>query len=335
MKELNMKKATVGIPRALFYWKKPFFWPVFFENLGFKVLLSPQTNKEIIETGVKAADSETCFSVKVFYGHTLWLEGKVDFIFIPRLKRSELKLEYCPKFFALPDLFSLLVKTPILSPWIDMKNSNLENILIKFGKKIGKEKELVEKAIKIAISKEKEEKLKITKDYLRKIQSQKRKIVIVSHPYNLYDEYVNLRIRKKIIDLGGEAIFIDEVPYNRSRSTPIEDADIRRETSALSQRIYSPCFAGEAGQRQSASTIKFHWEFGQEMLAQIKEVVETGISGAIEISAFQCGCDAVLKEFVEKEFKQKKIPFLYLLIDEHTAEAGFQTRLEAFFDTLH
>lgn len=300
-----MEKSIIGIPRALFYWKKPFFWPVFFENLGFKTLISPQTNKEIIEAGVKEADSESCFSVKVLYGHTLWLEGKVDFIFIPRLKRNELKLEYCPKFFALPDLFSLFVKTPLLSPWIDLDSDNLENILMKFGKKIGKEKELIKKAIMAALLKEKEEKLKIAKDYLRKTQSQKRKIVIVSHPYNLYDEYVNLRIKKKITDLGGEVIFIDEIATSRS----LENI-----------KNLSP---------------KFHWEFGQEMLAQIKEVVETGISGAIEISAFQCGCDAVLKEFVEEEFKNKKIPFLYLLIDEHTAEAGLQTRLEAFFDTLH
>jgi len=58
------------------------------------------------------------------------------------------------------------------------------------------------------------------------------------------------------------------------------------------------------------------------------------IAGAIEISSFQCGCDAVLKEFVEKEFRERKIPFLYLMIDEHTGEAGLQTRLEAFMDTI-
>jgi predicted nucleotide-binding protein (sugar kinase/HSP70/actin superfamily) len=48
-----------------------------------------------------------------------------------------------------------------------------------------------------------------------------------------------------------------------------------------------------------------------------------------------CGCDAVLKEFVEKRFKENKIPFLYLIIDENTADAGVQTRLEAFIDTLN
>jgi len=125
-----------------------------------------------------------------------------------------------------------------------------------------------------------------------------------------------LRAKQRIEELGGQVILIDHVP-------------IRADPSG-----YSPRFAGEAGHPESASPIKFHWEFGQEMLAQAREVIKKGISGAIEISAFQCGCDAVLKEFIEKEFKQKRIPFLYLFIDEHTAEAGLQTRLEAFFDTL-
>jgi predicted nucleotide-binding protein (sugar kinase/HSP70/actin superfamily) len=299
--ELQM---TIGIPRALFYWKRPHFWPAFFEDLGFKILLSPSSNKEIIEKGIKAADPETCFSVKVLYGHILWLAERADFIFIPRLKRIESKLEYCPKFFALPDLFPLLVKTPILSPWIDLFGNSLENILLKFGKEIGKEKKSIEKAIKAAFLKEKEEEKKIANQYFKKIQSPKKKIVLVSHPYNLYDEYVNLRIKDKIEGLGGEVILIDEVPISKSLGN---------------QEIFSP---------------KFHWEFGQEMISQCREVISSGITGAIEISAFQCGCDAVLKEFIEREFKNKEIPFLYLLIDEHTAEAGLQTRLEAFFDTL-
>jgi len=302
---MKKSEATIGLPRALFYWKRPFFWPVFFEELGFKILFSPPSNKEIIEAGVKAADPESCFSVKVLYGHILWLEGKADFIFIPRLKRVESKLEYCPKFFALPDLFSFLIKTPILSPWIDLSNNNLENTLVKYGKEIGKERQSIKKAMKAALLKEEKEKLRTVEDYSRKIHSQKKKIVLVSHPYNLYDEYINLRIKNKIEEIGGEVIFIDEVP------TPY---------SSESTKNILP---------------QLHWEFGEEILAQIKEVIKSDISGAIEISSFQCGCDAVLKEFVEKEFKQKKIPFLYLLIDEHTAEAGLQTRLEAFFDTLH
>ena len=103
----------------------------------------------------------------------------------------------------------------------------------------------------------------------------------------------------------------------------------------------------------------WHWEFGRDITEQVEKIIKISLlasqdkiqsndektepsplsllklAGAIEISAFQCGCDSVLKEFVEKMFKQKKIPFLYLLVDEHTAEAGLQTRLEAFVDTIH
>jgi len=322
----------IGIPRALIYWKKPLFWENFFENLGVEVILSPKTNKEIIEKGVKVTDPETCFASKVFLGHVLWLEGKVDFIFIPRLKRNELGLEFCPRFFGLPDVVKILIKTPILSPRIDLKKEGFEKILKKFGKKIlGKSDKKIKLAIEKSIEKEKEEKEEIKKEYFKKIESKKKKIILISHPYNLYDDYVNLEIKKKLEDLGMETIFIDQIPISNGKN--------------LDQKP------------------KFHWEFGQEMISQIKEILkdynppkdgssrEAGssrvpttlprlrrgplISGAIEISSFQCGCDAVLKEFFEEEFKSKKIPFLYLLIDEQTGEAGIQTRLEAFIDTLH
>ena len=80
--------------------------------------------------------------------------------------------------------------------------------------------------------------------------------------------------------------------------------------------------------------VDFHWEFAKEMIEKIHKIFKYNIAGGIEISSFQCGCDGVIKEFIEREFKKRKIPFLYLMLDEHTGEAGFQTRLEAFIDTL-
>ena len=315
---------TIGVPRALIYWKKPYFWENFFENLGFEVLLSLKTNKEIIEMGVKVADPETCFSNKVFWGHLLWLDGKCDLIFVPRLKINREGLEYCPKFFGIPDLAKILVKTPILTETFDERKEKFKKTLERLGKKLRKNKEETERAFKSAYLKFLIKK-EVTEKFFEKIQSKKKKIILISHPYNLYDDYVNLRIEEKLEKLGTEPIFIDEVPLNRSRTTLIEDADIRRKLSALNQRNY---------QRESASTIQFHWEFGKEMMEGVEQILNYEIAGAIEISSFLCGCDAVLKEFVEKEFKIKKIPFLYLIIDEHTGDAGIQTRLEAFIDTL-
>ena len=295
----------IGIPRALIYWKKPYFWENFFENLGFEVLLSPKTNKEIVEIGVKISDPETCFSNKVFFGHLKWLEGKVDWVFVPRLKTNFEKLEYCPKFFGLPDLAKILIKTKILTENFDEKKEKFEEILIKLGEKLGKDKNEVERAFRKSFLKEKEIKEKKEKEAFEKLNSNSKKIVLISHPYNLYDEYVNLGMKEKLEKLGVIPIFIEEIPnLNSSTST---------------SKIEFP---------------QFHWEFAKEIMEKINFVLNYKISGAIEISSFACGCDAVLKEFVEKKFKEAKIPFLYLILDEHTGEAGFQTRLEAFIDTL-
>ena len=306
---------TIGIPKALFYWKEPFstgahighFWEIFFESLGVEVILSPETNKEIVERGVKVSDPEFCFATKVFLGHILWLEGKVDYIFVPRLKTNEEKLEYCPKFFGLPDLAKILVKTPILTETFDMREGKIETSLEKLGKKLDKNAIKIEKAINNAFLKEKGSKKKQEQDFFKKIKSDKQRIVLISHPYNLYDDYVNVGIKKKLEKLGAEVIFIDEVPVKR------------QETRARSQKLDYP---------------EFHWEFGKEIMEKIEEILKYTFSGAIEISSFLCGCDAVLKEFVEKAFKGNKIPFLYLIIDENTADAGLQTRLEAFMDTI-
>lgn len=308
----------IGIPRALLYWKRPGFWQVFFESLGCKVLLSPPTNKEIIEMGTKAADPETCFSIKVFLGHLLWLDKKVDYIFVPRLKADKNKLEYCPKFFALPDLAKLLTETPILTEDFDYRKMTIEKTLMRLGKKLGKSKKETERAMQIAFSKEKELLQKQTEGFLEKVNpqtgKQKPKIILVSHPYNLYDKYVNLGVEEKLQKLGAEVIFIDEiVPKKRELET--ENYELKNNG-------------------QKSSWPEFHWEFGREIGEKIEQVFNYNIAGAIEISSFQCGCDAVLKEFVEREFRQRKIPFLYLIIDEQSGEAGFQTRLEAFMDTL-
>ena len=294
---------TIGIPKSLFYWKRTYFWETFFENLGLKVLFSPKTNKDIVELGVKTADPETCFANKVFWGHLVWLDGKCDLIFVPRLKANKEELEYCPKFFGLPDLAKILVKTPILTETFDERKERFRETLLKIGTKLKKEGFEVERAMEKALQKEKEVKETERKEFFEKLKTGRKKILLISHPYNLYDEYVNLGLAKKLEKLGNEVLFIDQVPISSDSSN------------------FTPA-------------VKFHWEFGKEILLQINEVTNQNISGAIEISSFQCGCDAVLKEFVEREFKTKKIPFLYILIDEHTSDAGLQTRIEAFIDTL-
>lgn len=295
----------IGIPRALVYWKKPFFWEIFFEGLGFKILLSPKTNKEIVETGVKISDPETCFSNKIYFGHIKWLDGRADYIFVPRLKTNERKLEFCPKFFGLPDIAKILVKTKILTETFDGKKTSFEKKLFSLGKQLKKSENKIKKAISNAFLAEKKEKEKTKEAFFKKLESQKPKVLLVSHPYNLSDDYVNLRVRDRLEKLGLEPILIEEIE-------------------------------GREEKKFKDSIPYFHWEFAVSMLERIDFILSQKIPllGAIQISSFACGCDAPLKEFVEKKFKEKRLPFLYLIIDENTGEAGFQTRLEAFVDTV-
>ncbi len=270
--------------------------------MGQEVVLSPETNKDIVIQGTKISDPETCFSMKVFFGHISWLEDKADYIFVPRMKSNKDKLEYCPKFFGIPDLAKILVKTPILTKVFDQRKQPIEKTLAEIAKTLNKDQETAGKAMAAAFAREKEQKTKEEHDFYKTIKSEKKKVVLISHPYNLYDDYINIGIRKKLADLDIEVVCIDEVPL---------DLGLKFEPE-----------------------VKFHWEFGREIMRKTEEILRYDVSGAIEISSFQCGCDAVLKEFVEKRFRQSRIPFLYLIIDEQAGDAGLQTRLEAFVDTI-
>ena len=59
------------------------------------------------------------------------------------------------------------------------------------------------------------------------------------------------------------------------------------------------------------------------------------IDGVITLTAFGCGPDSLMVERITRKSKQFNKPLLNLTIDEHTGEAGFITRLEAFVDMLY
>ena len=58
------------------------------------------------------------------------------------------------------------------------------------------------------------------------------------------------------------------------------------------------------------------------------------IDGIITITAFGCGPDSLMLEDIKRKAKNYSKPLLNLTIDEHTGEAGFITRIEAFCDML-
>ncbi len=86
-------RGSVGIPRALNMYENYPFWHTFFTALGFKVILSDQSNKQVYEAGIESMPSESvCYPAKLSHGHIMnLLEKDPDFIWMPcvRLERQE------------------------------------------------------------------------------------------------------------------------------------------------------------------------------------------------------------------------------------------------------
>ncbi len=80
-------RGTVGIPRVLNMYENYPFWHTFFTRLGYRVIISPNSNRKIYELGIESIPSESeCYPAKLAHGHVSWLISQgVDFIFYPAL----------------------------------------------------------------------------------------------------------------------------------------------------------------------------------------------------------------------------------------------------------
>ena len=88
-------RGTVGIPRVLNMYENYPFWFTFFNELGFRVVLSPASNRKIYELGIESIPSESeCYPAKLAHGHVEWLiKQGIKFIFYPCIpyERQEFK----------------------------------------------------------------------------------------------------------------------------------------------------------------------------------------------------------------------------------------------------
>jgi predicted nucleotide-binding protein (sugar kinase/HSP70/actin superfamily) len=75
-----------------------------------------------------------------------------------------------------------------------------------------------------------------------------------------------------------------------------------------------------------------YWPGGQKILAASRIVAKDDRLNAVYLGNFRCGPDSFLRHYLVREMKGK--PFLHLEVDEHSANAGMITRIEAFIDSL-
>ena len=79
------ERGTIGIPRVLNMYEDFPFWAVFFKELKFRTVLSPQSTRKIYELGIESIPSESeCYPAKISHGHIEWLiKQGIKTIFYP------------------------------------------------------------------------------------------------------------------------------------------------------------------------------------------------------------------------------------------------------------
>lgn len=319
-------KLRVGIPRALFYYYYFPWWKAFLEALGAEVVVSPETNKAVLNDGVKLAVDEACLPVKVFYGHVLALIGQVDVLFLPRLVSVEHKAYICPKLMGLPDMLRASIKDlpRIIDVTVDLskKPEKLPELVLEVGRFFtGKKKEIMAAWHEATRAQEYAEGLIRQGHMVDNVWSflageaegltvdtgaKRFKVALVGHAYNLYDRYISMNIIDRLSRLGASVVTPDFLP----------DEVINTEAARLPKRMF-----WSLGKRIIGSTLHF--------------LQQSDINGLIHVASFGCGPDSLVGDLVERySHRSGKIPFLYITIDEQTGEAGIQTRIEAFTDML-
>ncbi len=296
-----MDKIKVGIPRSILYYYFNDMWLYFFEKLGIEVVVSPKTNKKIINDGLNYTNDEMCLALKVYMGHVSYLKDKCDYILVPRIENYGIENQTCTNFLSLYDLVNNIFDVNILNYNIAYTRCHTEKkAFLKIGKKLGKSKVESKKAYVFAKAMSEKDKKKRIHENMQKLLSSKLKVLIVGHPYNLYDEYVGRPILKYLKKLNVEWISASEFDSKKTNKL----------SNLLSKDIY--------------------WKYSKELIGAIK-LVEDKIDGVIFVSSFPCGPDSLVNDLV---IRRIDIPYLNLVIDDLDSLAGIETRLESFVDII-
>ena len=288
----------------LYYYDKD-LWIEFFKNLGIDVIITPNTNKKIVDSGTKLAPSEACLSLKIYLGHIIELKDKCDYILIPRLYSLKKNEQVCTNFNALYDLVNNLFDVNILNYNVDISTKNYQLLgFLSIGEQLGFSYIKSYKAYKYAekIKRMKQKKQELLQQKEIEENKDKIKILLAGHPYNLYDSLIG----KSVID------FLKENNITILYSDKINHELVDEECRKISTDI--------------------HWTHNKEIVASTK-YYEDIVDGIILISSFPCGPDSLMNEQISH--KIKKVPLITLIFEDLNNDAGIITRLESFIDILN
>lgn len=300
-------KGVIAMPFALNMTEHLPFWAAFFGELNYELVLSPKTDTEIVQSGLIRVPAEFCYPMKVLFGHVHTLLDKgYKRIFIPHLQ-----------FFAPPKGKHLQYACPYTqaAPYVVRENleTDAEILTIQYpiegeekfwtentAKTLGLTFEEIDCAFVKARAAQREFVNKCIakgREIIEELEKTNgRGVVILGRPYNTTDRHINLDLSKRLNSFGITTIPADFLPTAEEKLPSIWD--------------------------------RVRWGYGRKLIQAARILKKHKNLGAVTVTNFGCGPDAFIDQYLEYELSDT--PDLTVEFDDHRAEAGLVTRIEAF-----
>ena len=311
-------RGNIGIPLCLNMYELLPFWHTLFTKLGFKVTVSPFSNRKLYQSGQATIPSDTaCFPAKLSHGHIKWLcEQGVDAVFYPcmsyNLDEHLGDNHYnCPVVAYYPEVLEgncpELTKTRLIYDYFNLERR--KDFYKKFAQALDKyfpglDKKAVHEAIDAAYD-EYHRHMQQLRDKGAEIIAAARKegrhiIVLAGRPYHV-DPEINHGINQLIIRQGAAVVSEDSVSCYEQKF----------QTSVLNQ-----------------------WTYHSRLYAAAKYCTEQPDMDLVQLVSFGCGLDAVTTDETREILQASGKLYTQLKIDEITNLGAVNIRLRSLFAAL-
>jgi predicted nucleotide-binding protein (sugar kinase/HSP70/actin superfamily) len=293
------------VPRSLFYHSEQELITTFLEGIGATPVLSPHTNRKIMEAGVNLAVDETCLPVKIHLGHVQALESKTDAVLVPRYGSFPgTHRDMCVKFWGARDVTqNVFPDMEILTYNVDRREGTTEKqAVIGLGRELGASALEARRAWKAADRARNQAQTRAAERQAEVLADDGAKILVVGHRYILDDKLLGHPILEKLAEQNVGIVRSDDMP----------DLEAAREAATS----FSP---------------SLKWSYNREQIGAVVQLKDQ-VDGILILVSFPCGPDSLAAELCVRKIDDT--PICVVVLDELTGSGGLQTRLESFCDIV-
>ncbi|MDR1971928.1 MAG: acyl-CoA dehydratase activase [Treponema sp.] len=300
---------VVGIPRAFSVHTLYPLYSWFFHELGIRTFLST----EVAHAGVARAESTYCFPAEIAHGAVQdCLDKGADYVLLPHFRdmpsyEEKVHANFCPITQSLPYYIEKAFPDVDKKKWLPLVVS------FKFGE--GKALELfTQTAALLGIGPEETgaafgKALAKQQAYFTAVETMGREaleearrakrpvIAVLGRPYNAFTQEANMGIPRKFTTRGYSIVPFDILPFHEEGIFP-----------------------------------NMYWYYGQQDVKAANLLKKEDNIYLTYVTNFSCAPDSFILHYIKWAMGQK--PFLVLELDSHSADAGVDTRVEAFLDII-